>query len=40
VYTTAGDGFGQKLKITFGDKGWATFEGALALRNEVTPPSK
>jgi hypothetical protein len=40
VYKMAGDGFGQKLKITFGDKGWETFQDALALRNRVTHPKQ
>ncbi len=35
VYTSAGDGFGQQLKVTFGDDGWVTFSG----RDGASPPS-
>jgi hypothetical protein len=38
VYKTAGDGFGQPLKVTFGDEGWSVFKEAMELRNRVTHP--
>jgi hypothetical protein len=38
VYRSARTGFGQPLKITFGDKGWVTFKTAMELRHHVTYP--
>ena len=38
VYKAAADGFGQPLKITFGDEGWVTFKDAMELRDRVTHP--
>jgi len=38
VYKAASVGFGERLRITFGDKGWETFKNAMALRNQVTHP--
>ncbi len=40
VYKAAGSGFGQSLKVTFGDKGWVTFKDAMELRHRVTHPKK
>jgi|HubBroStandDraft_1064217.scaffolds.fasta_scaffold364231_2 hypothetical protein len=40
VYRAAGTGFGQALKVTFGDKGWTTFKDAMELRHRVTHPKK
>ena len=38
VYKAAGAGFGQQLKVTFGDRGWATFKAAMEIRHRVTHP--
>jgi uncharacterized protein YjhX (UPF0386 family) len=38
VYKAAGVGFGQPLKVTFGDRGWTTFKTAMEIRNRVTHP--
>src|SRR5260370_33165111 len=35
VYKAAGMGFGQALKVTFGDKGWVTFKAAMEVRHRV-----
>lgn len=40
VYKAAGLGFGQSLKVTFGDRGWMTFKDAMDLRHRVTHPKK
>jgi hypothetical protein len=40
VYKAAGEGFGEELKITFGDDGWTTFKDAMELRNNVTHPKE
>jgi hypothetical protein len=37
VYKAAGVGFGQALKITFGDTGWTTFKAAMEIRNRAHP---
>jgi hypothetical protein len=38
VYKAAGAGFGQPLKITFGDEGWPTFKAAMEIRNRIAHP--
>lgn len=40
VYKVAGDGFGERLKVTFGERGCERFREALALRNQVTHPKQ
>jgi hypothetical protein len=36
IYKAADVGFGQRLKVTFGDEGWVIFKDAMKLRNRVT----
>jgi uncharacterized protein YjhX (UPF0386 family) len=38
VYKAAEAGFGQPLRVSFGDSGWATFRVAMGIRNRVTHP--
>ena len=38
VYKAAGVGFGQRLSVTFGDRGWTTFKAAMEIRNRITHP--
>jgi hypothetical protein len=40
VYKAASVGFGQSLKVTFGDKGWVTFKDAMEIRHRVTHPKR
>lgn len=40
VYKAAGTGFGQSLKVTFGDNGWVLFKDAMELRHRVTHPKR
>ena len=38
VYKAAGLGFRQRLRVTFGDKGWTAFKDAMEIRNRITHP--
>jgi hypothetical protein len=40
VYNAAGTGFGQALKITFGDENWETFLATITIRDRLTHPKR
>jgi hypothetical protein len=40
VYKAAVEGFGEPLKVTFGDSGWITFKDAMQVRNGITHPKR